>query len=148
MAALESPVIFRRAPRGLPRAALQRFAERLSREVSGGRRFTCLVADDRQLRRLNRQFLGRDYPADVLSFPAAEPGEFLGEMAISVQRAREQAQRHGHSIEHEIGVLMLHGVLHLMGMDHETDRGRMKRTEIKYRKRLDLPTGLIERARP
>lgn len=98
-------------------------------EVAGGRRFTCLLTDDRELSRLNRQFLGKDYPTDVLAFPEPGPDGFLGEMAISVDRAAEQARRFGHSVEDEIGILMLHGLLHLIGMDHESDRGRMARAE-------------------
>ena len=132
-------------------------AEMLEGEVAGGRRFSCLLTDDRELRRLNREFLGNDYPADVLSFPVAEPAEFpretavsepvefLGEMAISVARAGEQAREHGHSLEEEIGILMLHGLLHLLGMDHEQDGGRMRRAETRWRRKLGLPTGLIER---
>ncbi len=114
--------------------------------MAGGRRFTCLITRDAELRRLNRQFLSRDYPTDVLSFPSPGPDGFLGEMAISADRAAEQAQALGHSLEEEIGVLMLHGLLHLLGMDHERDRGRMARTERRMRQQLELPTGLIERA--
>ena len=70
----------------------------------------------------------------------------LGEMAISVERAKEQANEFGHTLEDEIEILMLHGVLHLMGMDHERDSGRMRRAETQWRKTLGLPGGLIERA--
>ena len=72
----------------------------------------------------------------------------LGELADLRQRAAAQAREYGHSLETEIAVLMLHGVLHLLGMDHETDRGRMARAEARWRKKLRLPGGLIERARP
>ncbi len=153
-------VLYRRTPRTLPRARIRRFAEKLREEVASGRSFTCLLTDDRELRRLNREFLGNDYPTDVLSFPEKEagdgppndsagtlPGEFLGEMAISVIRAREQAVERGHSWEEEIGVLMLHGLLHLLGMDHEKDHGKMARAEARWRKKLNLPSGLIERGR-
>lgn len=128
---------------------LRRFAERLEREVTGGRPFCCLLTDDRELRRLNRRFRARDYPTDVLSFPAG--GSSLGEIAISVDRAREQAAQFGHALEEEIGILMLHGLLHLLGMDHERDGGRMRRAETRWRKTLGLPTALIDRtsgARP
>ena len=141
-----STILYRRTPRDLGRRDLRLFAERLKREVAGGRGFQCLLTDDRELRRLNRQFLGQDYPADVLSFPEPD-GDFLGEMAISVARAEEQAGARGHSREDEIRVLMLHGLLHLLGMDHEGDRGRMRRAETRWRKKLGLPTGLIERTR-
>jgi probable rRNA maturation factor len=143
-----STLLFHRAPRGLSRRDLKAFVLRLEQHVAAGRRFTCLLADDTELRRLNRQFLERDYPADVLSFPAPKPDGFLGEIAISVERAAEQARERGHGLEDEVGILLLHGVLHLLGMDHERDRGRMARAERRYRKELGLPTGLIERVRP
>jgi probable rRNA maturation factor len=146
MSSDDSILVFRRAGRGLLRKQLESFARRLASEVAGGRRFCCLLTDDRELRRLNRQFLGRDYPTDVLSFPAANGS--LGDIAISVDRARQQAAEFGHSLEEEIAILMLHGVLHLAGMDHERDRGRMRRAEIRWRKALGLPAALIERTRP
>ncbi|MCS6952568.1 MAG: rRNA maturation RNase YbeY [Bryobacterales bacterium] len=144
MSATEDPLIFR-GRRRLPRRALAAFARRLEETVAGGQRFTCLLATDRELRDLNRRFLGRDEPTDVLSFP--QPGQtgWLGEIAISVDRAAEQAARFGHSVAEEIQILMLHGVLHLLGMDHETDRGRMARVERAWRKRLGLPQALTER---
>jgi len=139
-------LLFRRAPRGLARGDLRLFAERLREEVAGGRRFHCLLTDDRELRRLHRQFLGNDYPTDVLSFPEPEPGDFLGEMAVSVARAEVQAAERGHTREDEIRILMLHGLLHLLGMDHAADRGRMRRVETRWRRKLGLPAGLIERS--
>ena len=79
----------------------------------------------------------------MLSFPCGQaPGlSPSGDIAISAARARAQAAAFGHSIEDEIRILMLHGVLHLLGMDHETDRGQMKRAEARWRKRLDFPAG-------
>jgi probable rRNA maturation factor len=151
----EPLVLFRlrRARAGLRRPALEEFARLLRARVAGGREFQCLVTDDRELQRLNRQFLGKDYPTDVLSFPAgkaARPGKpvprLLGELAISAKRAAEQAREFGHPVEDEIRILMLHGVLHLVGMDHERDRGAMARAESAWRKKLGLPAGLIERA--
>jgi probable rRNA maturation factor len=139
--------LFRRAPAELNRPNLEHFARALREEVAEGYGFQCLVTDDRELRRLNRDFLGKDYPTDVLSFPSAAPDGLLGEIAISGQRAREQAASYGHSIDDEICILMLHGVLHLMGMDHETDRGQMARAEAAWRERLALPASLIERVR-
>jgi probable rRNA maturation factor len=68
-------------------------------------------------------------------------------MAISVDRARLQARQYGHSLEEEIGILQLHGLLHLLGMDHYGDGGRMRREENRWRERLGLPAGLIERSR-
>lgn len=140
-------VFFRRAPGPFSRHELRGFAVILLREVTGGRPFTCLITDDRELRRLNRMFLQKDYPADVLSFPTGNGSRSLGEIAISVNRASEQACEIGHPVSDELKILMLHGVLHLLGLDHESDRGRMARAEKKWRTRLNLPAGLIERAR-
>jgi probable rRNA maturation factor len=138
-------VLFRRAPAELNRRNLERFARILRGEVAKGAGFTCLVTGDSQLRRLNRDFLGNDYPTDVLSFPAPPSDAALGEIAISAIRARRQAAAFGHSIDSEIRILMLHGLLHLMGMDHETDGGQMARAESRWRRRLALPASLIER---
>jgi probable rRNA maturation factor len=125
---------------------MRAFADQLRDQVADGRPFTCLITDDRELERLNRMFLGKEYPTDVLSFPSSGPG-ILGEIAISVQRAREQAEDHGHDTADEIRILMLHGVLHLLGMDHERDRGSMARAEKRWREAFGLPVGLIERSR-
>jgi probable rRNA maturation factor len=143
-----STFVCQRLPAGLARRSLKAFAARLEERVTAGQRFTCLLADDAELRRLNLQFLDRDYPADVLSFPSPGPDGFLGEIAISMERAAEQARERGHSLEDEVEILLLHGVLHLLGMDHEKDRGRMARAERRHRRELGLPSGLIERVRP
>jgi probable rRNA maturation factor len=143
-----STLVSRRLPKGLARDDLKAFAARLEKCVAGGRPFTWLLTDDAELQRLNRQFLGRDYPTDVLSFPSAEGEGSIGEIAISLERAAEQARERGHSLRNEVEILLLHGVLHLLGMDHETDRGRMARAERRHRRELGLPAGLIERARP
>jgi probable rRNA maturation factor len=107
--------------------------------------FGCLITGDAELRRLNREFRGLDYPTDVLSFPAAGPGYHLGDLAISLGRARAQAREFGHAVEREVEILMLHGVLHLLGYDHEKDRCRMAKAEKRWRTSLGLATGLIER---
>jgi len=145
-----SPLVFRRVPAGVRRAPLERFAALLREDVARGREFECLITTDRELQRLNREFRGKDYPTDVLSFPAggAKPSALLGSLAISAERAAAQAREYGHSREQEIEILMLHGLLHLLGLDHETDRGRMARAEARWRRRLALPVGLIERAGP
>jgi probable rRNA maturation factor len=140
-----STVTFRRVPADLSRRAIERFARRLQAEVAHGRPFDCLIAGDAALRRLNREFLGHDCPTDVLSFPAAGP--HLGDIAISFLRARAQARVFGHSTGQEVQILMLHGLLHLLGMDHTTDGGRMARAEKRWRVRLGLPNSLIERVR-
>jgi len=148
-----STVLFRRvAPDVRPRATV-RFARRLQREVARARAFDCLLTGDAELRVLNRGFRGKDYATDVLSFPSACPVEgaalpHLGDIAISIQRARVQAREFGHTAEQEVRILMLHGLLHLLGMDHATDNGAMARAERRWRRKLRLPAGLIERVRP
>jgi probable rRNA maturation factor len=139
-------ILFEKAPRTLSRRSLAAFAELVSERVAGGRRFCCLLTGDAELRRLNRDFRAIDAPTDVLSFPSASPAGELGDIAISVDRARDQADSYGHELSDEVQILLLHGVLHLLGHDHETDRGKMRRLEAKWRKEFGLPTGLIERA--
>jgi probable rRNA maturation factor len=146
MSSDDNLLLYRRAATGLSRRDLREFSLELSRRLTDGRTFMCLVTDDRELRRLNRMFLGKDYATDVLSFPSDGAGS-LGEIAISVERAREQAGEHGHTVEEEIKILMLHGVLHLLGLDHESDRGTMSRAEKRWRTEFGLPVGLIERSR-
>jgi probable rRNA maturation factor len=158
----EPLVLMRRAPSGLRRGPLEEFARQLCNRVTGGREFQCLITDDRELRRLNQVFRGKDYPTDVLSFPAecangshrragAQKAptilSLLGDIAISADRASEQAREFGHSASEEIRILMLHGVLHLLGMEHARDHGAMARAETAWRKKLGLPAGLIERVR-
>lgn len=143
---LEPLILFEKAPRTLRRRELTAFAELVSAQVAQGRRFCCLLTGDETLRRLNREFRAKDEPTDVLSFPSPSPDGGLGDIAISVDRAREQAGECGHELSSELQILLLHGVLHLLGHDHETDRGTMRRLETKWRKQLGLPTGLIERA--
>ncbi|HUI81750.1 MAG TPA: rRNA maturation RNase YbeY [Bryobacteraceae bacterium] len=150
-----SSITFRRVSDEL-RRPVERFAVRLRTEITKGRPFDCVITSDAELRRLNREFRGVDTATDVLSFPASvtitEPRPsgsvgllYLGDLAISLPRARSQARAFGHETAAEIQILMLHGVLHLLGMDHETDRGRMARAEKRWRARLRLPNGLIER---
>jgi len=107
-----------------------------------------LLTTDAGIRRLNRQFRGVNKATDVLSFPAGGPAadEVAGDLAISVPTARRQAAMCGHSLGTELKVLMLHGLLHLAGFDHESDAGEMARRERLLRGRLGLPQGLIERA--
>jgi probable rRNA maturation factor len=139
-------LLFQVATPGLARRGARAFAKRLESDVVGGRSFCCLITGDKELRRLNRQFLKKDYATDVLSFPALEGADgVLGEIAISFDQAKQQAAEHGHAVGDEVAVLMLHGVLHLLGMDHEKDRGQMARVERQWRSSLGLPAGLIER---
>jgi probable rRNA maturation factor len=120
--------------------------------VARGREFHCRITGDAELQKLNQQFRAKNYPTDVLSFPAPvalaveDAGALsLGDIAISLARARAQAKEFKHTTEDELRILMLHGVLHLTGLDHETDSGEMKRAELRWRKKLGLPVGLIER---
>jgi probable rRNA maturation factor len=129
---------------------LAAFLKLLSARIADGRTFTCLIADDRELLRLNSTFLGHEYPTDVLSFPsqadpAADAG--LGEIAISIEQAAAQAQEFGHPALDEIRILMLHGLLHLTGLDHEKDNGEMARAEQRWRTEFQLPQTLIARVR-
>jgi probable rRNA maturation factor len=139
-------ITFRRVPprAGLDRSELQRFAHELNIKVAKGHGFHCLITGDADLRRWNREFLKKDYPTDVLSFPAEGPS--LGDIAISRHRAASQAVEFGHTLDEELKLLMLHGLLHLTGLDHERDRGEMARTERRWRVKLGLSAGLTERA--
>jgi len=144
----QASLLFRVVTPRLARREVRAFAKRLASEVAGGRSFCCLITGDDEVRRLNRDFRKKDSATDVLAFPGADPNGFLGEIAISYPRALQQAADYRLPVLREIEILMLHGVLHLLGMDHEADRGRMARAEAKWRAALGLPTGLIERARP
>lgn len=127
------------------RPQLLSFAEELSRRVAKGRHFSTLIAGDDAVRDLNRRFRRQNKTTDVLSFPAAG-GPLLGDVAISYAQARVQAREFGHTIETEVKILMLHGVLHLLGFDHETDSGQMLSGERRWRKEFGLPLSLLERS--
>ena len=137
-------ITYRRKPATLDSAALETFAQTLQDRVAKRREFHCLITNDTELQTLNREFRSKDYPTDVLSFPGEAP--YLGDIAISLQHARAQAKEFGNSLEDEIRILLLHGVLHLSGLDHETDTGQMARTEQRWRKKFGLPVSLTERA--
>ena len=121
----------------------------LSRAAPSGTRgrVTIAVVTDPVMRRLNRQYRGADEATDVLSFPAdASPNTgFLGDLAIARGMAARQARAQGHSTRVEIRVLALHGLLHLLGYDHEVDAGEMARLEERLRRRAGVPSGLIGR---
>jgi probable rRNA maturation factor len=147
MPAEQTTLLFQSATPGLARGPARAFAKRLESKVTGGRPFTCLITSDAELRRLNRDFLKQDYATDVLSFPSGKTLGFIGDIAISFEHARRQGVEYCHPVGTEIEILMLHGVLHLLGMDHEKDRGRMARAENKWRAAFGLPRGLIARVR-
>lgn len=129
---------------------LSRFLELAQTAVRLRGEVTVLLTTDNAVRRLNRQFRGKNKATDVLSFPAESftrgPEKIAGDLAISVHAAIRQATEQRHSLTIEIKVLILHGLLHLAGYDHEADNGKMARRERILRARLGLPKGLIERA--
>ncbi len=138
-------------------AALRAFLLALEKEVARGRPFSVCLVSDRAMRRYNRRFRGKDSPTDVLAFPDGEqdraqtsnrPPARAGDLVISAQTARRQARRLGHAVETEIRILAIHGLLHLLGHDHEVPRraGDMARAELHWRRRFALPAGLIERS--
>jgi len=121
---------------------------------------TVAIAPDRTVRALNRRFLGIDRPTDVLSFPSggrprgaqprrlrrrAREGDWLGDIVIARGVARAQAREGGHPMAVEVRILALHGLLHLLGYDHETDDGRMASLEERLRRLGGLPLALLER---
>jgi probable rRNA maturation factor len=126
---------------------LQRFLAQAQEAVHLKGHVTVLLTTDAAIRKLNRQFRGMNKATDVLSFPADTlvQKQEKGDLAISVDTARKQAVEHGHALARELKILMLHGLLHLAGYDHERDDGTMARREMKLRAKLKLPQGLIER---
>ena len=141
-------VIFQKRVPDLTQLALSRFLARARRAAGLKGVVNVLVTSSADMKSLNRRFRGKDKPTDVLSFPA-EPDarkKFAGEIAISAEIASQNARSLGHSPAEEVKILVLHGVLHLRGYDHECDNGRMARREKQLRAKLHLPLGLIERA--
>jgi len=110
----------------------------LEHALARGREIAVCVVSDDAIRRHNRRYRNKNEATDVLSFPPTD-------VLISAETARRQARRLGHSLEAELKILALHGTLHLMGHDHERDRGQMARLERIWRRRLDLPLSLTER---
>lgn len=104
--------------------------------------FVVRFVSDREMRQLNRIYRGRDVPTDVLSFPGDEDveGHHAGDVIVSVPTARRQAESAGHAVERELKILILHGLLHCLGLDHETDDGTMERREKALRRRW-VPRG-------
>lgn len=126
-------------------SGVRSFLSRVGRDVAQGREFAVVVSSDAAVRRANSRYRGVPKATDVLSFRDGENGR-LGDILISAQRAQRQAQEHGHSVDEEINILILHGLLHLLGYDHESDHGEMKRVETRWRRKLGLDVALIERA--
>ena len=114
------------------------FAEKALDAIgNSGSSATIAFVSDSSIRKLNQQFRGVDKATDVLSFPADEPDN-LGDVAISVETAAKQATENGLQVDDEIAQLILHGLLHLSGYDHETDNGEMNRLELRLRKKLGI----------
>src|ERR1700754_1635415 len=127
---------------------LNRFLASVTEALGLTGEFSVLLTGDERLRELNLHFRGVDKATDVLSFPAlpeAGSSGHDGDLAISLETAAAQAQEHGHPLQVEVKILMLHGLLHLAGYDHERDRGQMRRRETVLRKQFGLPAGLVER---
>jgi probable rRNA maturation factor len=138
--------------RGRPLApGLARWLTRVAPATARGSVNIALVSDTR-VRTLNRKYRGLDQPTDVLSFPSVDHSgprtgdRVLGDVVIATGVARRQARGAGHGEETELRILALHGLLHLLGYDHETDAGAMARVERRLRRKGGLPQGLIERA--
>ncbi|HEY3929408.1 MAG TPA: rRNA maturation RNase YbeY [Candidatus Koribacter sp.] len=129
---------------GVREQALQSFANRARKAAGLKGQVQVLITSSDELRAFNRRFRRKDKPTDVLSFPAIIDGE-AGDIAISADIASENAFRLGHSLDEELRILILHGILHLAGHDHENDRGEMEALESDLRERLQLPSSLIER---
>jgi len=119
--------------------AWETFAARAARAI-GKKDSSATIAfvSDKTIRQLNRQFRGVDKATDVLSFPAEDDGANLGDIAISVDTAAVQAKENGLTFDEEVAQLILHGLLHLSGYDHETDNGEMNRLELRLRKQLEV----------
>jgi len=127
-------------------SGLARFLHRARAAVRLDGEVEVLLTSDAEIKRLNKAFRGKNKATDVLSFPAPEEAEgCAGDLAVSLDTAARQAAEHGHLLRDEVRILLLHGLLHLAGEDHETDAGEMATRERELRKQLKLPVGLIER---
>ncbi len=137
-------IIFQKPVKTVDQAALMRFARRARKFAGVSGEVSILIAGNLQLRALNRRFRKKDMPTDVLSFPSVDGAG--GDIAISADIAKQNAARYGHKTLDELKVLVLHGMLHLAGYDHETDNGQMAERERALRAKLKLPASLIHRA--
>jgi probable rRNA maturation factor len=144
---VETLITIQKSVEGVKENSLLRFTGQAREAVGLKGDVSLLLTSNREMRQLNRSFRGKDKPTDVISFPAVEAvsRQFAGDLAISVDIAVANAKNFGHSTEAEICILILHGLLHLAGYDHETDDGKMARKEQRLRAKLGLPTNLIAR---
>ena len=136
--------IHRRTVADLAQATLASLAD-VNGKLHADAQLTVVFVRDKKIQELNRLYRGKDYATDVLSFQASDQqnaGEafadenYWGDIVISTDTAWRQATEAGLSIEREVNELVIHGVLHLCGYDHETDNGEMNRLELKLRKQL------------
>src|SRR5581483_10121063 len=139
-------VVFETAGRDLNSASLEDFVRNARRAAGLRGEVSVLITSNSSMRQLNSRFRGKNSATDVLSFPAVEANGFAGDIAISIDFAARTSRALGHSVADEIRILILHGILHLAGYDHEKDRGEMEAKETALRRKLALPTGLIERS--
>jgi len=135
-------VILEKRVNGIAAADLNRFVRRAQALAQVPGEVSVLIAGNSRVQELNRRFRRRDHPTDVLSFPRPQGGD----IAISAEIARENARRFGHRSADELKILILHGMLHLAGYDHERDNGRMAAREARLRAQLGLPDSLISRS--
>jgi probable rRNA maturation factor len=140
-------VEIRKAVRGLDASRLERFAGSAQRAVGLRGEVAVVLTSSSEMKRMNGWFRGKNKPTDVLSFVAEDIRGYAGDISISADIAKQNADRLGHPLEDEIKVLVLHGMLHLAGYDHENDKGEMARKEQQLRIKLGLPATLTERAR-
>src|ERR1700712_4401228 len=130
----------------LSKSGLARFLNRAREAVGLDGEVEVLLTSDVEIKRLNKAFRGKNKATDVLSFPAPEEFEGVaGDLAVSLETAAKQAAEHGHGLRDEVRILLLHGLLHLAGEDHETDSGEMAARESGLRTQLRLPNSLIAR---
>ena len=138
-------IILEHASNEIHQRALTLFATKAKRAVGARGELSIRITSSAEMRKLNLRFRRKNNPTDVLSFPA-DALELAGDIAISAEIAAANADQLGHSVDTELKILILHGLLHLAGYDHEADNGTMHRKEARLRRELGLNSGLIERA--
>jgi probable rRNA maturation factor len=126
----------RQRTRPVREARLRRVLQGAAEALDVGGEVSLVLTGDRAIRALNARYRGKDRPTDVLSFPGGAARGELGDIVISVQAAERNARGLGRTLAQELDVLALHGFLHVLGYDHETDDGTMDRLERRLRKRL------------
>jgi probable rRNA maturation factor len=144
---MKGPIILNRQRKyRISISSLRQFAKTLGKKLRiPDVEFTVVLSNDQVIRRLNRDYRQKDKATDILSFPPGSCGQphplhfdnrTLGDMIVSVETARKQAFERKHSLNTELRILLIHGLLHLLGYDHETDQGQMRRKELKLQREL------------